>query len=54
VTLLLDHGVEPGDDPLIGHLLDQMLDHQDAEGRFPSYANWPPVSSGTTWTATGR
>jgi hypothetical protein len=47
VTLLFDHGVEAGDDPRIGHLLDQMLDHQDADGRFPSYASErstePPV-----------
>jgi hypothetical protein len=38
VALLFDHGVEAGDDPRIGYLLDQMLDHQDANGRFQSYA----------------
>jgi hypothetical protein len=39
VTLLFDHGVEVADDPRIGHLLDQMLDHQDADGRFASFAS---------------
>jgi hypothetical protein len=39
VALLFDHGVEAGDDPRIGHLLDQMLDHQGADGRFQSYAS---------------
>jgi hypothetical protein len=38
MTLLFDHGVAPGDDPRIERLLDQMLAHQDADGRFPSYA----------------
>jgi hypothetical protein len=47
VALLFDHGVEAGDDPRIGHLLDQMVDHQVADGRFQSYASErssePPV-----------
>ena len=47
VALLFDHGIEADDDPRIGHLLDQMLDHQDADGRFQSYAaqrrTEPPV-----------
>jgi hypothetical protein len=38
VGLLFDSGIEAGDDPRIGRLLDQMLDHQDADGRFPSFA----------------
>jgi hypothetical protein len=45
--LLFDHGVAAGDDPRIGRLLDQMLDRQDADGRFPSYGarrgGEPPV-----------
>jgi hypothetical protein len=32
--LLADHGVGPGDVPSIERLLDQMLAHQDDEGRF--------------------
>jgi hypothetical protein len=39
LNLLFDHGVEPSDDPRIGRLLDQMIEHQDAEGRFPSYTS---------------
>ena len=38
VGLLFDSGIEAGDDPRIDRLLDQMLDHQDADGRFPSFA----------------
>jgi hypothetical protein len=38
MMLLFDHGVTPGDDPRIGRLLDQMLDHQDGDGRFEAYA----------------
>ncbi|MFD0523480.1 hypothetical protein [Paractinoplanes durhamensis] len=38
LMMLFDHGVTPGDDPRIGRLLDQMLDHRDCEGRFESYA----------------
>lgn len=38
MTLLFDQGVTPGDDPRIGRLLDQMLDHQDGDGRFEAYA----------------
>jgi hypothetical protein len=39
VGLLADHGIGVADDPRIGRLLDQMLDHQDDDGRFPSYAS---------------
>jgi hypothetical protein len=38
LTLLADSGVQAGDDPRIEALLDRMLDHQDPDGRFQSYA----------------
>jgi hypothetical protein len=38
LNLLADMGVRDGDDARIEHLLDAMLDHQDAEGRFQSFA----------------
>jgi hypothetical protein len=38
LNLLADMGVRGGDDPQIEGLLDAMLDHQDADGRFQSYA----------------
>lgn len=38
LNLLADMGVGGGDDPRIEGLLDAMLDHQDADGRFQSYA----------------
>lgn len=50
VALLFDHGVEAGDDPRIGHILDQMLDHQDADGRFQSYAS-ERISEPAVWGA---
>ena len=37
LNLLADMGVRTGDDPAIERLLDQMLEHQDPEGRFASY-----------------
>ncbi len=40
LTLLADSGVQAGDDPRIEATLDRMLDHQDPDGRFQSYA--PP------------
>lgn len=40
LNLLADHGLQPGDDPRVEALLDRMLEHQDADGRFQSYA--PP------------
>jgi hypothetical protein len=38
--LLAEMGIRPGDHPLVDRLLDQMLAHQDPEGRFASFA--PP------------
>jgi hypothetical protein len=40
LNLLADSGVRAGDDPRVDGLLDRMIDHQDPEGRFQSYA--PP------------
>lgn len=37
LNLLADLGFGPGDDPRIERLLDQMLVHQDADGRFQSF-----------------
>jgi hypothetical protein len=38
LNLVADMGVRGGDDPRIEILLDAMLDHQDADGRFASFA----------------
>lgn len=38
LNLLADMGVGPGDFQEVEHLLDQMTEHQDDAGRFPSYA----------------
>jgi hypothetical protein len=38
LNLLADMGVRAGDDPRIERLLDRMLEHQDADGRFQSFA----------------
>ena len=38
LSLLADMGVRAGDDPRVDRVLEQMLLHQDAEGRFQSYA----------------
>jgi hypothetical protein len=38
LNLVADMGVRGGDDPRIESLLDAMLDHQEADGRFPSFA----------------
>ncbi|MEW6060134.1 MAG: hypothetical protein AB1551_08375 [Actinomycetota bacterium] len=37
LNLLADMGLRAGDDPAVERLLDQMLEHQDADGRFASY-----------------
>jgi hypothetical protein len=36
LNLLADMGLQAGDDPAIERMLDQMLEHQDPEGRFAS------------------
>jgi hypothetical protein len=41
LMLLADRGAGPGDHPEIERILDQMLRHQDAEGRFQSFGRWP-------------
>lgn len=33
-------GLRAGDDPAVEHILDQMLCHQDRDGRFQTYARW--------------
>jgi hypothetical protein len=38
LNLVADMGVRGGDDPRIENLLDVMLDHQDPDGRFQSFA----------------
>jgi hypothetical protein len=38
LNLLADMGLQPGDDAQIEGLLDRMLDHQDPDGRFQSFA----------------
>jgi len=38
--LLADLGLGPGDDPQVERLLDQMLCHQDSDGRFQSLGRW--------------
>ncbi len=38
LNLLADMGLRAADDPRIEGLLDRMLDHQDPDGRFQSYA----------------
>jgi hypothetical protein len=38
LNLLADMGVQEGDDPGVGRLLNQLLAHQDPSGRFPSFA----------------
>ncbi|MGB8020473.1 MAG: hypothetical protein WCF04_04550 [Candidatus Nanopelagicales bacterium] len=38
LALLADMGVRAGDDPRIDRLLEQMLAHQDGDGRFASFA----------------
>lgn len=38
--LLADLGVGPGDAPGVERVLDQMLAHQDAQGRFQTLARW--------------
>ena len=37
LQLLADMGLRAGDSPKVERLLDQMLDHQDPEGRFASF-----------------
>lgn len=37
--LLADLGLGPGDDPQVERLLDQMLSHQDIDGRFGDCPN---------------
>jgi len=37
LSLLADMGIGAGDDPRIEELLDAMLEHQDADGRFQSF-----------------
>jgi hypothetical protein len=44
--LLADMGVGPGDDECVEALLDKMLEHQDAEGRFLFYARGGHGSQG--------
>jgi len=38
--LLADLGLGPGDDPRVERLLDRMLAHQDADGRFQALGRW--------------
>jgi hypothetical protein len=38
LNLLADMGVQEGDDPRVGRLLEQLLAHQEPSGRFPSFA----------------
>lgn len=50
LALLADMGLRAGDHPRLDGMLDRMLDHQDAEGRFMSFA--PPRGSSTpVWGA---
>jgi hypothetical protein len=44
--LLADQGVTADDDPRVGRLLDDMLSHQDEEGRFQSFGRLRSGASG--------
>jgi hypothetical protein len=48
--LLADIGVQAGDDPRIGRLLDQMLAHQEESGRFAGLGKFP-MSDFVGWGA---
>jgi len=40
LCLLADLGVRRGDVPAVERILDQMISHQDCEGRFQSFGRW--------------
>jgi len=40
LALLGDMGIGPDDDPRIAAMLEEMLEHQDADGRFQAFGRW--------------
>ena len=40
LALLGDMGIGPADDPRIAAMLEEMLEHQDADGRFQAFGRW--------------
>ncbi|MBI5230615.1 MAG: hypothetical protein HY876_00410 [Coriobacteriales bacterium] len=48
--LLADFGVTADDEPRIASVLETMLEHQDAEGRFQSFGRWRGMDS-AVWNA---